>query len=269
MPQQLSKEDLVGLGPAEVRGHIRSGAYRGDSWAVAPGFAQTAMVALPREAALDFMIFAQRNPGPCPLLEVTEPGSASPEQLAPGADLRTDLGKYRVYSDGECVAEPGDVSEHWTDDMMAFVIGCTGSFEHHMVDAGISLDYLGDGKVVPVYVTDRDCEAAGSLHGPLAVSMRPIRTDELVRTIELTSRFPAFHGAPIHVGDPDALGVDIDDPAYGDRVEVKANEVPVFWACSVTPQLVALESHVDSMITNYPSFMFITDTPTEQMAVSA
>jgi uncharacterized protein YcsI (UPF0317 family) len=227
------------------------------------------MVALPREAALDFMIFAQRNPGPCPLLEVTEPGDPCPKQLAPNADLRTDLGRYRVYEDGKCVAEPSDVTEHWTDDMMAFVIGCTGSFEHHMVDSGISLDYLDDGKVVPVYITDRECVPAGALHGPLAVSMRPIRSNEIARAIELTARFPAFHGAPIHVGDPEALGVDISEPAHGDKVEIGEDQVPVFWACSVTPQLVALASNVDSMITNYPAFMFITDVPTERMAVVA
>jgi len=267
--KSMSKEDLDGLSPAEIRSHIRDGSYRDDSWAVANGYAQTAMVALPRDEALDFMVFAQRNPGPCPLLEVTEPGAPSPKRLAPDADLRTDLGRYRVYSGGACVAEPEDVSDHWTEEMMAFVIGCTGSFEHHMVDAGISLDYLNQDKVVPVYVTDRECEPAGALHGPLAVSMRPIRSEEVARAIELTARFPAFHGAPIHIGDPEALGVDIDKPAYGDHVEIKAEDVPVFWACSVTPQLVALASNVDSMITNYPAFMFITDVPTEQMAVVA
>ena len=260
MAKSITKQDLEGLNPAEVRSHIRDGSYCDDSWAVAPGFAQTALVAAAERVL-------QRRP--CPLLEVTEPGNACPTQLAPGADLRTDLGRYRVYESGECVAEPGNVTAQWTEDMMAFVIGCTGSFEHHMVDAGISLDYLDDGKVVPVYVTDRECQSAGALHGPLAVSMRPIRSDEVPRAIELTARFPAFHGAPIHVGDPDALGVDISEPAYGDKVEIGDDQVPVFWACSVTPQLVALASNVDSMITNYPAFMFITDVPTEQMAVVA
>jgi uncharacterized protein YcsI (UPF0317 family) len=189
--------------------------------------------------------------------------------LAPGADLRTDLGRYRVFVDGKCVDEPADVSDRWTDDLLGFVVGCTGSFEQHIVKAGIPMRHLTQGKVVPVYITNRDCASAGSLRSPLAVSMRPVREADISRIVQLTARFPAFHGAPIHVGDPDALGVDLDRPDYGDRLEIEPGEVPVFWACSVTPQLMAEASRVEFMITNYPAYMFITDVLTEQMAVVA
>jgi uncharacterized protein YcsI (UPF0317 family) len=215
------------------------------------------------------LVFAQRNARPCPLLEVTNPGDPIIRWLAPSADVRTDLARYRVFAHGECVDEPTDVSEWWTDDMMAFVIGCTGSFEQHMVGGGIRLRHLDEGRLVPIYMTNRECEPAGRLHGPLAVSMRPILQTDVARTIQLTARFPAFHGAPIWVGDPDGLGVDLDYPLFGDRLGLEPDEVPMFWACSVTPQLVAEASGVELMITNYPSHMFLTDVPTPQMAIIA
>jgi uncharacterized protein YcsI (UPF0317 family) len=218
---------------------------------------------------LDFMVFAQRNSASCPLLAVLEPGEPIMTSLAPGADLRTDVTRYRVFSRGDCVAEPTSASAYWREDLMTFVIGCTGSFEAYIVKAGIRLRHLEEGKTVPVYVTNRPSEPAGDLHGPMAVSMRPIHTGEVARVSQLTARFPAFHGAPLQVGDADALGVDLDKPAYGDRLTLEADEVPVFWACSVTPQLVATAARVEYMVTNFPNHMLITDVATERMAVLA
>ncbi len=267
MTAALDKQPLLGLSPAEIRTRIREGAYRGDSWGLAVGFAQTAMVALPADAARDFLVFAHRNPRPCPLLEVVDVGETQLRRLAPGADLRTDLARYRVFEGGRCVAEPADASDAWREDLMAFAVGCTGSFEQLILAAGIRLRHLEEDFSVPIYVTDRECESAGRLRGPLAVSMRPIQADQVAAVVALTSRFPAFHGAPLGVGDPDLFGIDLDSPDWGDRIRLLPEEVPVFWACSVTPQLVATASEVELMITNFPSHMFITDVRTEQMAV--
>ena len=269
LPETLDKAQLRDLGPAEVRALYRAGRYKDNSWSVCPGFAQTAFVGLPRALALDFMIFAQRNPRPCPVLEVFEPGPPISRKLAPGADLRSDLGKYRVFRDGELIAEPYDVGAYWRDDMIGFLIGCTGSFEPHMVRSGIRLRYLEQGKTAIAYVTNIACEPAGALRAPLAVSMRPIHWTQVEKAVQLTSRFPAFHGAPVHVGDPNMIGIDIDKPWGGKLLDIAADEVPVFWACSVTPQLMAVESKVEFMITNMPAFMFISDVPTEQMAIVA
>jgi uncharacterized protein YcsI (UPF0317 family) len=267
MPATIEKRDLLAAPPAEVRARIREGAYEGDSWGMAVGYAQTAMVALPADAARDFLVFAHRNPRPCPLLEVVEPGETELQKLAPGADLRTDLARYRVFEAGTCVAEPTDARGAWREDLMAFAVGCTGSFEQLILAAGIRLRHLEEDFSVPIYITDRDCERAGRLHGRLAVSMRPIRQEQVSAVVSLTARFPAFHGAPLGVGDPEAFGIDLDRPDWGDRIPLRSDEVPVFWACSVTPQLVAIASQVELMITNFPSHMFITDLRTEQMAV--
>ena len=269
MTLALDKASLAELTPEEIRHRIRTGDYAGDSWGLAPRFAQTAMVALPSELALDFMIFAQRNPRPIPLLAVTDPGEPVLTTLAPGADLRTDIARYRVFEDGRCIEEPEDVRDRWTENTIGFVIGCTGSFEHYLEQAGIALRHLDENRLVPIYVTDRDCAPAGRLRGPLAVSMRAIRESDVARVVQLTSRFPAFHGAPIWIGDPDALGVNLDAPAFGEPLPVLSGEVPVFWACSVTPQLMAEASEVESMITNAPNHMLITDVPTGELAAIA
>jgi uncharacterized protein YcsI (UPF0317 family) len=266
----LDKAQVADMPPSVVRGHIRSGAYKGDSWGVAPGYAQTALVAVPRALALEFLTFAQRNPGPCPILEITDPGAPLVQRMAPGADLRTDLSRYRVFERGQMVAQPHDVREYWRDDMVGFLIGCTGSFESYLTGAGIRLRHLEEGKVGAIFLTNVPCTPAGPLRGPLAVSMRPIHWSQVRSVVQLTSRFPAFHGAPVHVGDPRVIGIpDLAQPWFGDILDVRGDEVPVFWACSVTPQVVALEAKLDFMITNAPACMFVSDVPTVQMALLA
>lgn len=268
--ETLSKDQVKDLKPAEVRALIRSGRYTGNSWGVAQGYAQTAFVGVPRELALDFMIFSQRNPRPCPILEVTEPGSPLLRKMAMGADVRTDLSGYRVFKEGKLVAEPHEVSAYWRDDMVGFLIGCTGSFESYMMRAGVRLRHLEEGKVGAIFVTNVECEPVGRLHGPLAVSMRPIHWTQVTKVVQLTSRFPSFHGAPVHVGDPRAIGIaDLAKPWFGDDLHVRDDEVPVFWACSVTPQVVAVQAKLEFMITNAPAYMFVSDVPTEAMAISA
>jgi uncharacterized protein YcsI (UPF0317 family) len=218
--------------------------------------------------AFDFLLFCQRNPKPCPLLEVVESGSPEPRQFAPGADLRVDVGKYRVYQHGELTAEVEDVSEYWRDDLVSFLLGCSFSFESALLRAGIGLRHIEAETNVPMYITNIQTVKAGKFSGPMVVSMRPIPEEKIVRAIQVTSRFPAVHGAPVHIGDPESIGIqDISRPDLGDPAEIRDGEVPVFWACGVTPQAVAMSSKPPFMITHSPGHMFITDVRDEDLAV--
>ncbi|HEX2072142.1 MAG TPA: putative hydro-lyase [Geodermatophilus sp.] len=246
--------------PAEVRQRYRVGLAVPTS-GVAPGFAQANLVVLPRDWALDMLLFAQRNPKPVPLLEVTEPGSYR-TTLAPDADLRTDLPLYRVWRDGELVEEPTDVVDLWTEDLVAFLIGCSFSFETALLDAGVPVRNIEQGRNVSMYRTNRACRPAGRLSGPLVVTMRPIPGDRVVTAVQVTARMPEVHGAPVHVGAPAALGIaDLARPDYGDPVEAAEGDVPVFWACGVTPQAALLASRPPLAITHAPGHMFVTDVP--------
>jgi uncharacterized protein YcsI (UPF0317 family) len=235
---------------------------------MAPGFVQANLVVLPRESAFDFLLFTQRNPKPCPLLEVVEAGSAEPRLMAPGADLRTDLPRYRVYRDGALVEEPTDLAPFWSDDLVSFLIGCSFTFESALIEAGIPVRHVEQCTNVPMYITSLATVPAGAFHGPTVVSMRPIPAGQVVRAVQVTSRFPAVHGAPIQIGDPAAIGIrDIGKPDLGDPVEIRAGEVPVFWACGVTPQAVAMASKPRLMLTHAPGYMFITDRRDAEFAV--
>ncbi len=254
--------------PAELRARFRKGELVRPTSAMAPNRVQTNLVVLPREQAFDFLLFCQRNPKPCPLIEVVEAGDTEPAYSAPGADLRTDVPAYRVYRYGELDAEVEEVSELWRDDMVSFLLGCSFTFETAMIRAGIPLRHFDRGDNVPMYKTSIDTTPAGAFSGPMVVSMRPIKQEQVVRTVQVTSRFPAVHGAPVHVGDPSAIGIDdLDDLFAGDPAEVRDGEVPVFWACGVTPQAVAMESKPPLMITHAPGHMFITDLNDEDLAV--
>ncbi len=246
--------------PAEHRAQYRAGLAVPTSGA-APGFTQANLVVLPRDWAWDMLLFAQRNPRPVPVLEVTDPGS--PETtLAPGADLRTDLPRYRVWRDGELVDEPTDVCDVWRDDLVAFLIGCSFSFETALRDAGVPVRNLEQGRNVSMYRTSVPCRPAGRLSGPLVVSMRPVPAALVATAVQVTARMPQVHGAPVHVGDPGGLGIaDLAAPDYGDPVEAQPGDVPVFWACGVTPQAAVLASRPPLAITHAPGHMFVTDVP--------
>lgn len=252
----------------ELRALIREGNLVKTTSGMAPGNVQANLAILPKDMAFDFLLFCQRNPKPCPLLEVVEAGDVEPGIMAPGADLRTDVPKYRVYQHGEMVAEVEDVSEFWRDDLVSFLLGCSFSFEDALIRAGIAMRHMDCGTTVPMFVTNIQTTPAGVFSGPMVVSMRPIRRDQIVRAVQVTSRFPAVHGAPIHIGDPKAIGIeDVLSPDFGEPVEIKEGEVPVFWACGVTPQAVAIKSKPPFMITHAPGFMFITDKKDEDFAV--
>jgi uncharacterized protein YcsI (UPF0317 family) len=257
-----SRHRLVGADPSAVRAAIRAGEWTTQTAGLAPGYTQANLVILPRDLAYDFLLFAVRNPKPCPIIDVTDAGSPVPAQAAPEADLRTDLPRYRVYEHGELVEEPTDIRHRWRDDMVAFLLGCSFTFEHALVEAGIPLRHLECGHGVPMWVTNRECVPAGIFRGPLVVSMRPIRANQVDRASEISARYARAHGAPIHAGDPAALGIrDLSSPDWGDPTEVRDGEVPVFWACGVTPQAVALQSKPPLVITHSPGHMFVTDVP--------
>ncbi len=254
--------------PVELRELIRRGELVRPTGGLAPNHVQVNLAILPRDLAFDFMLFCQRNPTPCPLLEVVEAGSSEPKRMAPGADLRTDLGKYRVYENGEVVAEVEDISDYWRDDLVSFLLGCSFSFESALIRAGISLPHIEQGTNVSMYITSVQTEPAGVFSGPMVVSMRSVPREKVVRAVQVTSRFPAVHGAPVHVGDPSALGIkDVSIPDLGDPTEIKEGDVPVFWGCGVTPQAVAMNSKPSLMITHSPGYMFITDWLDEDLAV--
>ena len=244
---------------AEVRQACRGGLWTGPTAGLAPGYAQAKLVILPREWAFDFLLFCQRNPQPCPLIAVSEPGSWRPS-VAPGADLRTDLPRYRVWRDGQLVDEPTSIENLWRDDLVSFLIGCSFTFEAALQRAGISVRHIELGGNVPMFRTNIACQPAGRFSGPLVVSMRPMKPADAIRAIEISSHFTASHGTPIHIGFPEQIGIaDLSRPDYGDSVPVAADELPVFWACGVTPQAALLESKPPFAITHAPGCMFLTD----------
>ena len=250
----------LSLTPGEWRRRFRQGNLVRPTAGLAPGFVQANLVVLPRALAFDFLLFAQRNPRSCPLLEVIDAGATEPKEMAPGADLRTDVPLYRVYRDGALAEERGDLVSLWADDLVSFLIGCSFTFESALVDAGVPVRHIEQCTNVPMYVTSLPTVPAGVFHGPTVVSMRPVPAEKVIRAVQVTSRFPAVHGAPIHIGDPAAIGIpDIARPDLGDPVEIRPGEVPVFWACGVTPQAVAMASKPPLMMTHAPGHMFITD----------
>jgi uncharacterized protein YcsI (UPF0317 family) len=255
------------LQPTAARARFRAGLVATTAgWC--DGYAQANLVAVPADWAYDMLLFAQRNPRACPLLDVSDPGSPS-TVLAPGADLRTDLPGYRVYINGELSEEIGDASAVWRDDMVAFLIGCSFTFERGLVAAGVPVRHLEQGRNVPMYVTDRACRSAGRLSGPLVVSMRPIPSARVATAVAVTGRYPAVHGAPLWVGGGSGLGIgDLTKPDFGDAVEIRPGEVPVFWGCGVTPQAAFAASRPPLAIAHAPGHMFITDVADEVFAVS-
>jgi uncharacterized protein YcsI (UPF0317 family) len=247
--------------PRSLREAIRAGHLTGHTAGLSRGFVQTNLVILPAADAADFAEFCRQNNRACPLVEQTSPGNPEPVRSAPGADLRTDTPRYRVFRAGVPDAhEPTDVRDLWRDDFVGFLLGCSFTFETALAAAGLTPRHLHEGRNVPMFRTSVPCAPAGRFAGPLVVSMRPYRMEQIEQVIEITSRYPEMHGAPIHIGDPAALGiVDITRPDFGDSVTVYDDEIPVFWACGVTPQLALLAAAPEIAITHSPGCMFVTD----------
>ncbi len=244
----------------DMRRACRRGEWTGPTAGLALGYVQANLVILPQEWAYDFLLFCVRNPRPCPLLEVTDVGSPVPRSAARDADLRTDLPAYRVWRDGVLVEEPHDIVRYWRDDFVAFLIGCSFSFEAAMLAQGLPVRHIELNRNVPMYRTTIACQPAGRFRGPMVVSMRPMTLPQAIRAAAISRRFPKAHGGPIHLGDPAAIGIrDIQRPDYGDAVPIYDGEIPVFWACGVTPQAALLEARPPLAITHKPGHMFVTD----------
>lgn len=252
--------------PVDVRTACREGKWTNVTAGLCGPFAQANLAILPADWAFDFLRFCQANPKPCPVLEVTDPGNPLLKRIAPQADLRTDLPRYRVYRYGQLVDEVLDITSLWQDDLVGFLIGCSFSFEAELLAANIPVRHIEAGTNVPMYRTNIACHPAGRFQGPMVVSMRPMSAQQAIQATIITSRLPAVHGAPIHLGDPYLIGIkDLDNPDYGEPVPIYPGEIPVFWACGVTPQAAALASKPPLMITHAPGHMLVTDLRNEEL----
>jgi len=252
---------------AAARTAIRRGEWTGHTSGLADRHVQGNLVILPKALADDFLRYCQRNPKPCPLLAMSEPGDPRLPALGADIDIRTDVPRYRVWRHGELVDEVSDVSALWRDDLVSFVIGCSFSFEQALLDEGLPLRHVQQGRNVAMYRSNITTAPAGPFHGPMVVSMRPMRAAAAIRAVQITSRFPGVHGAPVHLGDPALIGIDdIAHPDYGDAVEILPDELPVFWACGVTPQAAITQARPEFCITHAPGAMLITDLLNHQLA---
>lgn len=253
-------EDWSQYGPAQMRRAIRQGKYQGPTAGLCMGFAQCNLIALPKSLAYDFLLFAQRNSRACPVLEVSDAGSRRLEWLAQDLDLARDFPRYRLYENGELTGEYTDAEALWRPDLVSFLIGCSFSFEGALLEAGLPVRHIEQGRNVPMYRTNLPCQPAGVFHGNMVVSMRPMTPAQAIRAANVTAAMPRVHGAPIHWGDPAAIGIqEIDRPDYGDAVDQKPGEIPVFWPCGVTPQNVVTQAKPPFAITHSPGHMLITD----------
>ena len=254
--------------PSSARLMMRNGVWQGITTGLVAGYAQANLVILPKKFAYDFLLFAQRNPKPCPLLEVTDVGNPYLKMIASNADARTDLPLYRIYRNGKLESEVLNITEYWQNDFVAFFLGCSFSFEWALIEAGVPMRHIEASRNVSMYTTNIQTNSAGVFKGPLVVSMRPIPYDMVTKAVNITSRFPRVHGAPIHIGYPEQIGItDIQHPEFGDPPVIKKNDVPVFWACGVTPQAVAITSNIEFIITHAPGYMFITDIKNVDLAI--
>ena len=253
--------DYSKMTPAQVRQLIREGKITTQTSGMCDGYAQGNLLILPYEQAYDFLLFTQRNPKSCPILEVGDVGSRVVKAMASGCgDIATDLPKYRVWENGVLKEELTDISHLWRDDFVYFLIGCSFSFEGELLVADVPVRHIEQGRNVPMYLTNIECEPAGIFHGKTVVSMRPMPADQAIRAVSITASMPRVHGAPIHMGDPAKIGIaDINKPDFGDSVTIHEGEIPVFWCCGVTPQSVVMSAKPPIAISHAPGHMFITD----------
>jgi len=258
----------LGLSPLEFREAIRSGKHTGNTSGYCPGYVQGNVVILPNDWASDFLQFCQFNPKPCPLLGMSEKGDPTLPSLCEGLDIRSDLPKYRVFEHGKMVEEVAEISSLWSDDFVTFVLGCSFSFEEALIADGLEVRNIIEGVNVPMYRTNIPCQTAGRFSGDMVVSMRPFMAADAIRAVQISTRFPSVHGAPIHFGDPSLIGIsNINQPDFGDAVTIKSGEIPVFWACGVTPQVALEQAKPPVCITHSPGCMLVTDLRNSQLAV--
>ena len=254
--------------PTEFRKKVRNNEFQKPTAGMCPGYAQTNLIVLPWEDAYDFLLFAQRNPKPIPILEVTEVGSRELQTLGNDIDVATDFPKYRIYRNGKMVDEYLSVVDFWREDLVSFLIGCSFSFEDLLVDAGIEIRHITEKANVPMFNTKIPLKQAGKFSGNMVVSMRPIKSSQIATAVNVTNRLPGVHGAPIQIGNPAEIGIyDLAHPDYGDAVTINENEIPVFWACGVTPQAAVMASKPKFAITHSPGHMLITNISNKDLSV--
>ena len=261
-PSGSSAMDTMRAAGAEARARIRAG-FDGPTSGMAPGLVQANLISVPADWAFDVLLFTQRNPKPCPVIDVLEPGQLA-SALAPDSDIRTDIPGYRIWENGALTDEVTDATEVWEQhpDLVSFLIGCSFTFENGLTEAGIPIRHQEAGRNVPMYRTSTACRPAGRISGDMVVSMRPIPASQVAEAVRITDRFPAVHGAPIHIGEPSQIGIDdLGVPDFGDAPAIEDGDIPVFWACGVTPQAAIQASGIPFAITHSPGKMFITDEP--------
>ena len=252
--------DYSAMHPQEVKKLIREGKIDFQTSGMCAGYAQANLCILPKDYAFDFLLFCMRNPKPCPILEVGDVGSREFKAMASEGDVCTDFPKYRIWKNGVLEKEVTDISEYWQDNFVYFLIGCSFSFESEMLEADIPVRHIEENVNVPMFNTNIELASAGAFHGNMVVSMRPIPNDLVVKAVEVTAAMPKVHGAPIQIGNPEAIGIsDVNHPDYGDSVTINEGEVPVFWPCGVTPQNAVMQTKPPIAITHAPGHMFITD----------
>ncbi|MGN0168706.1 MAG: putative hydro-lyase [Acetatifactor sp.] len=248
------------MSPKQVRELIRRGEITGPTAGMCAGYAQANLVVLPEKLAYDFLLFAQRNPKSCPLLEVSDRGSRALRYIAEDVDIAKDIPKYRIYRNGILDGEYTNVEKFWREDFVSFLIGCSFSFEAALLEAGIPVRHIEENCNVPMYKTNISCVPAGIFSGNMVVSMRPIPHAQVPAAVQITGEMPRVHGAPVHIGASEAIGIrDISRPDFGDAVTIREGEVPVFWPCGVTPQNVIMNVKPEFVITHAPGHMLITD----------
>jgi uncharacterized protein YcsI (UPF0317 family) len=253
--------------PRQLRQLIRHRQWTTPTSGAASGYLQANLVMLPGEEAFNFLLFCVRNPKPCPILDVLEPGQVEP-LIAPGADLRTDLPRYKIFEQGEFKTDAEDVSDYFNENMVSFLLGCSFSFENAMLAAGLPIRNLEEGKNVSMYITNNPCTPAGPFSAPLVVTMRPMAAEQAIRAVQVTTRFHLTHGAPVYLGDPEKIGIrDLAAPDFGDAVTIQSGEIPVFWACGVTSQLAATSAPLSRVITHAPGHMFVSDLKDEDLTI--
>ena len=258
---------IKNLTPSLLREQIRSGNWTVPTSGAATGYIQANLVMLPKEAAFEFLLFCVRNPKPCPILDVLEPGQAEPA-IALGADLRTDVPKYRIFRHGNLENEVTDVTNIFDRDMVSFLLGCSFSFENALLAAGVPVRNIEEGKNVSMYITSRECRPAGRFRSSLVVTMRPMTPEQAIRATQVTTRFHLTHGAPVHLGASHEIGIkDLSQPDFGDPVEIKPEEIPVFWACGVTSTLAVTSASLPLVVTHSPGHMFVSDLKDEDLTL--
>ena len=255
--------------PVNLRHTIRSGAMTTNTSGLCSGFVQGNLCILPADWANDFLKFCQLNPKPCPIVGMSKvPGDYALPGLGKDLDIRTDIPQYRIFEQGVAIDQVTDIKQHWRDDLVAFVLGCSFSFEEPLLADGLEVRNISEGVNVPMYRTNIACQDAGPFAGNMVVSMRPFKPADAIRAIQICSRFPSVHGAPVHFGDPAQIGItDLSTPDFGDAVTIQAGEVPVFWACGVTPQVAVEQAKPPLCITHAPGCMLVTDKLNSSLAI--